>query len=60
MSAKNNEKRRDPHPICRGSVEKRFPRMLKTTPPHYPLDTVDKIVFRIKVSEYILWGSGLE
>ena len=34
------KKRRDPHPICRRSVEKRIPRTLKTTPPRYPLDTV--------------------
>ena len=40
MYAINNEKRRDPHPICRRSVEKRFPRTLKRTPPCYPLDTV--------------------
>ena len=40
MYAKNNEKSRDPHSICRRSVENRFPRTLKTTPPRYPLDTV--------------------
>ena len=40
MYAKNNEKRRDPHPICRQSVEKQFPRTLTSTSPRYPLDTV--------------------
>ena len=34
------KKRRDPHPICRRSVEKRFPRTLTATPPRYPLNTV--------------------
>ena len=40
MYALNNEKRRDSHSICRRSVEKRFPRTLKLTPPPYPLGTV--------------------
>ena len=29
------KKRRDPRPICRRSVEKRFPCTLKTTPPRW-------------------------
>ena len=37
MCAKNNEKRRDPHLICRRSGEKLLPRTLQTTPPRYPL-----------------------
>ena len=33
--AKNDEKRRDPHPICRRSIEKRLSRTLKMTLPYH-------------------------
>ena len=33
------KKRRDPHPICRRSVEKRFPPSLKTIPAYVENDS---------------------
>ena len=58
MYTKNNEKRRDPQPICHRSVEKRFPRTLTTTPPRYPLDTMIAVIWpkhcRYGVKYYII------
>ena len=62
MYAKNNEKRHDPYPICRRSVENSLPRTLKTTPqyvlatpPRNPLDTMLLTVAFLQYAEELTY-----